>query len=70
MKKFHVAFTFHEMPSGLMYQNVNVEATDLGMAVHHAYKEIRKRPAVKGRRLTTAKITIVEVNNNRALDDA
>lgn len=70
MKRFAVTYTFMEMPSGQMYQSASVEATGIGMACHKAFQEIKQRPAVKGRRLSTAKVTVVEQTRNRALDDA
>lgn len=70
MKTYAVTYTFEELPSGKMYQTARVEATGLGMACHKAFQEIKARPAVKGRRLHHAKVTVVEANVNRALDAA
>lgn len=59
-KKFYVEYEFHELPSGQMYQNARVEASNIGMACHKAFQEIKSRPHVKGRRIHNAKVRVVE----------
>lgn len=59
-KKYYVEYEFPELPSGQMYQNARVEATNLGMACHRAFQVIKARPHVKGRRIHNAKIRVVE----------
>lgn len=60
-KKFYVDYEFPELPGGKMRQSWSGEATNIGMAVHLAFKEIRQRSGVKARRLHKAKVTIVEI---------
>ena len=62
-KSFHVAFEFQELPSAHIHQTVRIEATNMGLAIHRGLQEIRKRKIVKGRRLHTAKISIVEIRD-------
>lgn len=68
-KRFAVTYTFPEMPGGRMYQSTIVEATNLGMAAHKGFQSIKSRPEMKGRRLSTAKVTIATVNTNRILEE-
>jgi hypothetical protein len=60
-KTFYVEYEFPELPGGVMYQNVRIEASDIGLACHRGLKEIRKRKGVKGRRISTAKVRVVEL---------
>lgn len=62
-KKFHVEFFFPHLPFGIAQQNVRgVEATNMGMAVHKAFKEVKGRKGVKGRKhLDQVKITVIEI---------
>ena len=62
-KQFHVSFEFQELPSAHIHQTVRVEASDMGLAVHRGLKEVRKRKIVKGRRLHSAKISVVEIRD-------
>lgn len=61
MKKFYVSFEFLNLPGGVMYQTVQVDATNLGMACHVAFQEVKKRPGIKGRQIHDAKMKVVEI---------
>lgn len=60
-KKFYVEYEFPELPGGKMRQSWHGEATNLGMAAFQAFKEIRKRAGIKGRRIHRAKLSVVEM---------
>jgi hypothetical protein len=61
MASFAVSFTFPELPGGYAYQQVRAEAGNFDTAVSRAFKEVKKRKGVKGRRITTVKIAVVKV---------
>lgn len=62
-KRFHVEFFFPGLPGGFANQVVrDVEATNMGMAIHKGFKEVKSRKGVKGRKtLNEAKITVIEI---------
>lgn len=57
---FAVNFMFPELKGGGIYQSTTVKASNAGLALNRAWKEIRKHPAIRGRKITTAKITFVQ----------
>lgn len=58
MKKTYVInFKLEQLPAAHYWQSAEVEATDLGQAVKKAFAIVKKRPAVKGRRIKTGSIT-------------
>ena len=62
-KQFYVQYEFVELNSVKMNQSWHGSASNMGMAAHQAFKEIRTRPGVKARRLHRAKVTIVEMTS-------
>jgi hypothetical protein len=62
-KRFHVEFFFPNLPFGVAQQNVReIEATNMGMALHKAFQEVKTRKGIRGRKiLKEAKVTIVEM---------
>ena len=55
-----VDFQFPEVKgAGNYYQSAAVHAADFGTALNRAWSEVRARPAIKGRRITTVKCTII-----------
>jgi hypothetical protein len=60
LKTFAVTFMFPEMKGGSIYQSATAKGSDMGVAFSRAWKEVRKRPSIKGHRITTARITIAE----------
>jgi hypothetical protein len=61
MKEFVVDFTFPEVSSGKMYQSSRQKATGMTTAVARAYKEVKQRPGIKGKRIHSVKISVVEI---------
>lgn len=60
-KTFYVEYEFPELPGGKMRQSWRGEATNLGMAAYLAFKEIRKRSGIKGRRIHKSTVRVIEI---------
>ncbi len=61
MKNYYVEFEFPDLPSGIFRQTWHGMATSLGKAPFEAFKEVRKRPGVKGRRVNSMKVLAVKM---------
>lgn len=64
MKTFHVEVFFPELPSPVASQTQKIHAGQAGVAIQRAMKEIKQRPGVKGRRISTLRVTCVEIKQN------
>jgi hypothetical protein len=53
-----VDFKLPQLSASHYWHSVEVEASNIGLAVNRAWAEIKKRPAVKGRRIKDAQISI------------
>ncbi len=62
-KQFYVEFEFPDLPGGCYRQSWYGTASSIGKASFEAFKEVRKRPAVKGRRLHRMKTTVIEMKD-------
>jgi hypothetical protein len=60
-KKFHVMAYFPDLTSVNAYQTWTGSASNIGMAAHLAFKDIRARQGVTKKRLKNAKLTIIEI---------
>lgn len=61
MKNYYVEFEFPDLPSGIFRQTWRGMATNLGKAPFEAFKEVRRRPGVKGRRVNSMKVLAVKM---------
>jgi hypothetical protein len=59
-KNYVVDFKLPQLSASHYWHSVEVKASNIGLAVNRAWAEIKKRPAVKGRRLKEASIQIKE----------
>lgn len=57
-KDYSVTLKFPELPASRYYQCADVSATGLGRAADEAFKIIKDRPVVKGKRLTRVTIDV------------
>lgn len=64
MKRFMCDFSFPDLPSGKMYATEIGEGGDVGNAVNDAFKKVKKRPAIKGRRIKTVKISVTFMDDS------
>lgn len=55
-KRWNLLFTFPKLPAGHAQQFKSVEATDVGVAINRGLKEIKKNPAIKGKRITEGRV--------------
>ena len=60
-KTFMVEFKLPQLSASHYWHVVEVTAPSIGRAVDLGFKEIKKRPAVKGKRLKEATIGVKEV---------
>ncbi len=58
IKKWVVNFKLPQLSASHYYHSVMVDAPDVGLAIRRAWQEIKKRPAVKGKRIKEATVTI------------
>lgn len=56
--KWVVCFKFMELGASHYWHSVEVEGTDIGQALRNAWKAVRKKSHVKGKRISTATVTI------------
>lgn len=62
MKSFVVEAYFPEVkPAHCAFQSVVVRVSGMNVAARVAIEEIRRRPEMRGKRITVAKLTISEV---------
>lgn len=59
-KNYVVDFKLPQLSASHYWHSVEVKASNIGLAVNRAWAEIKKRPAVKGRRLKEASIQVRE----------
>lgn len=57
-KAWVVNFKLPNLAASHYWQSVEIDAPDIGMAIKKAWAEVKKRPAVKGRRIKEAQITV------------
>lgn len=57
-KNWIVDFKLPQLSASHYWFSVEVEASNVGLAVNRAWAEVKKRPAVKGRRIKDAQITV------------
>lgn len=60
-KTFLITFKLPQLSASHYYHVVEITASGLGRAVDLGYKEVRKRKAVKGKRIDQAEISVKEV---------
>jgi len=63
-KNWLVTYKLPETRGGKTWQEARVTAKNFGMASHSAWKEISKRDGIKGKRLTEATVSIVQIKEN------
>lgn len=61
-KEYTVDFKLPQLAAGHYWQSTSVEAPSIGRAVDLAWKIVKQRPAVKGKRLKQADIKVQERN--------
>lgn len=62
MKSFFVDVFYPQVtPAHAAYQSTHVNASNMGLGVMRALKAIKKRPALKGKRIGECRITVREV---------
>jgi hypothetical protein len=59
-KVYTVNFKLMELSASHYWQSTQVEAPSIGRAVDLAWKVVKQRPVVKGKRLKNATITVIE----------
>lgn len=57
-KNWVVDFKLPQLSASHYWHSVEVKADSVGLAVNKAWKEVKKRPSVKGRRIKEAQIQI------------
>jgi hypothetical protein len=62
-KQWIVDFKLMQLSASHYWHSTEVEAPDIGLAVKRAWAIIKKKPAVKGKRLKEAQITIRLADN-------
>jgi hypothetical protein len=68
MKAFFVDVFYPQVtPAHAAYQSTRVEASNMGLGVMRALKTIKQRPALKGKRIGEAKITVREIQKSDVL---
>jgi hypothetical protein len=55
-KEYSITFKLPDLSASHFWHNVTVNATSLEQALKFAYRELKKRPAVKGKRLKSGEI--------------
>ena len=62
-KTFICDFKLPQLSASHYWYSVEVVANNIGRALDLAFKDVRKRPAVKGKRLKEATVSIREVTS-------
>lgn len=57
-KTYIVDFKLPQLAAKSYWQSTEVEASNVGLAINRAWAIVKKRPAVKGRRIKEATITV------------
>lgn len=60
-KTWLITFKLKELPASRYYQCVEIEASNLGMAINRAWAEVKQRPHVKGKRVTKGDVTFESI---------
>jgi hypothetical protein len=58
IKRVRVTAFLQELPAGHAYQDCQGSGSSLSVAIHRAVAQLLKLPLVKGRRLTSLKLTV------------
>lgn len=66
LQEYIVDFFFPELKGPGIYQSAAVSASDFGTAFNRAWTDVRKRPAIKGRRINTVKLTAIRSEKAQA----
>ena len=61
-KTYIVDFKLTELAAKSYWQSVEVTASNIGLALNRAWTEVKKRPAVKGRRVKKASVSIEQTS--------
>lgn len=64
LNTYAVSFMFPELKGAGIYQGATVRASEPGTAFNRAWHEVKQNPAIKGRRITTIKATIIRSEKN------
>lgn len=67
-KRFALYFKLPELVAAHAEQVCSVDASSIGLAIKRGFDIIKKRPAVKGRRITEGKISFVITGKNEEDD--
>lgn len=57
IKNWEISFKLEQLAAAHYWQSTTVEAPDLGLAIKRAWAIVKKRPAVKGKRVKTGSVS-------------
>lgn len=66
VKRYSVTFILRQLSASHYHHNTTVVAPSIGRAVDLAWKVVKTRPAVKGKRLSSASIEVSEIIENNS----
>jgi len=62
-KTWSITFKLPELSASHYWHNVSVDAANVGLAINRAWAEVKKRPAVKGRRVKMGEVKFEVLND-------
>ena len=63
-KTFVVTFKLKELSASHYYHAVTVSANNVGRAIDLAWKEVKQRPSVKGKRIKKGEVLFEQIVDN------